>query len=119
MLVASITLFVFRGILMLCESQLLQSRILRTLPHLIDTALLSAGIYLAVITRQYPLVQHWLTMKLGLLIVYILLGTLALKRGRTKEIRTGALIAAICTFGFMITVAYYRDPLGLFYSITL
>jgi uncharacterized membrane protein SirB2 len=49
-----------------------------------------------------------------LLVVYIVLGSIALKRGRTKRIRTVALVAALLTIGFLVTVARTHHPLGLF-----
>lgn len=70
--------FLVRGAWMLAGSPLLQRRWVRTVPHLIDTALLSTAVALAVWSSQYPLAQTWLTAKVLALISYIVLGTIAL-----------------------------------------
>jgi uncharacterized membrane protein SirB2 len=101
--------FLLRGWWMLQGSALLRHRITRVLPHVNDSALLAAGIGLAVITRQYPLVQPWLTAKLAALLLYIGLGTLALKRGRTRSIRVAAFAGALLTFAYMLAVALTRQ----------
>jgi uncharacterized membrane protein SirB2 len=64
--------------------------------------------------QQYPLVHGWLTAKLFALIAYIVLGTLALKRGKTKAQRVTAWIAALLVFGYMLAVARAHDPLPFF-----
>ena len=101
---------VLRGGWMLSDSPLLGHRLTRVLPHVIDTLLLLTGVALAVLTAQYPLVQPWLTAKLLALILYILLGTIALKRGRTKAIRSLALVLALVCFGYILAVAVTRNP---------
>lgn len=82
--------------------------------YAIDTVLLLAAISLAVITGQYPFVDGWLTAKILLLVVYILLGSFALKRGRTRTIRIACWCGAMLVFVFIIGVARMRDPLGWF-----
>ncbi len=80
--------------------------------YAIDTVLLLAAISLAVLTGQYPFVDAWLTTKILLLVVYIILGSYALKRGRTRTIRIVCWFAAMLVFWFIIGVARTRDPLG-------
>jgi uncharacterized membrane protein SirB2 len=77
--------------------------------------LLLSGIGLMLQIQQYPFVQHWLTAKLLALLAYILLGTVAIKRGRSRRIRIQALIAALLSLGYLIAVARTHSPtLGLF-----
>ncbi len=99
-----------RGGWMLGGSPLLGHRLTRILPHVIDTLLLLSGAALAVLTAQYPLVQPWLTAKLLALLVYILLGTIALKRGRTQAVRSLALALALVCFAYILAVALSRSP---------
>ena len=106
----SLTLFVLRGAWMIAASPLLQARWVRIVPHVIDTLLLASGIGLAVLIQQYPLVHGWLTAKLLALILYIGLGTLALKRGKTRGQRVAAWIAALLVFAYMVAVAMAHDP---------
>ncbi|MBS1185872.1 MAG: putative rane protein [Proteobacteria bacterium] len=106
----TLTLFLLRGAWMMMGSALLQARWVRIVPHLNDTLLLASGITLAVLMQQYPLVHGWLTAKLIALIVYIVLGTIALKRGKTRAQRIAAWFAALLVFGYMAAVAVTHDP---------
>ena len=76
--------------------------------------LLTTALMLTTVIHQYPFSTGWVTMKVVLLVVYIVLGSIALKRGRTKRIRTVALVAALLTIGFLVTVARTHHPLGVF-----
>jgi uncharacterized membrane protein SirB2 len=110
----SIALFVLRGGLMLSESPLLRTTVLRYAPHLIDTVLLISALMLTTIIRQYPFVHGWLSLKVLLLVAYIVLGSITLKRGRTHRTRVLAFIAALATVLFLFSVARAHSPLGLF-----
>jgi uncharacterized membrane protein SirB2 len=112
--ILSIALFVVRGGLMLADSPWQRNVVLRYLPHVVDTMLLTTALMLTTVIQQYPFSTGWITMKVVLLVVYIVLGSIALKRGRTKRIRTAALVAALLTIGFLVSVARAHHPLGLF-----
>jgi len=96
----------------LVDSPQLQRRWVRIAPHLIDTVLLASAIGLTLILQQYPFVNDWLTAKVLALIAYILLGGIALRRGPTRAIRAAAWVAALATFGYIVSVALTRHPLG-------
>jgi uncharacterized membrane protein SirB2 len=90
---------------------------LRVTPHLVDTLLLAAGVALALIIRQYPFVNGWLTAKLLALIAYIAVGHVAVRRARTRSGRLGAWLAGIALVAYIFAVALSRDPaLGLLSS---
>ncbi|HSD61333.1 MAG TPA: SirB2 family protein [Burkholderiales bacterium] len=108
--VLSFTLFVLRGLWMISGAPMLQRKWVKVLPHVIDTLLLAAGITAAVMIRQYPFVAEWLTAKVFGLIAYIILGTLALKRGKTRSRRIGYWLAALATFGYIVAVAFAKNP---------
>ena len=63
-----------------------------------------------IVLRQYPFAQDWLTAKLVGLVVYIFLGTIALKRGKTPAIRSAALVAALMVFGWIVMTARAHAP---------
>ncbi|HWR77814.1 MAG TPA: SirB2 family protein [Thiobacillus sp.] len=107
----TLALFVLRGVWMMASSPRLQARWVRIVPHINDSLLLASGISLAVLMQQYPLVHGWLTAKFFALILYIVLGTFALKRGKTKGRRIAAWVAALLVFGYMVAVAITHDPL--------
>lgn len=108
---ASYALFFTRGVWMARESAMLQRRWVKIVPHVVDTALLASAIALAVMIRQYPFVSAWLTAKVLGLLVYIGLGMIALGRGRTRQARIAAWVAAQMVFFYIVAVALTRDPL--------
>jgi uncharacterized membrane protein SirB2 len=114
--ILTIALFLLRGGLMLAESTWQRNVVLRYLPHVVDTVLLTSALMLTTVIHQYPFSTGWVSMKVVLLVVYIVLGSIALKRGRTKSIRVAALVAALATIGFLVTVARAHHPLGVFAS---
>src|SRR3970040_2106485 len=86
--------FAARAALTLAGSPLLGTRFVRVAPHVVDTVLLASAAWLAWQLGQYPFVHGWLTAKLLALLAYIALGTLALRRGRTKALRVAAFAGA-------------------------
>ena len=109
--ILSITGFAARGVLMLRDSRLLQSRFARIAPHVVDSVLLASAGALAWQSGQYPFAQSWLTAKVLALFAYIGLGTIALKRGRTKKVRAIAFAVALATVLYIVAVALARNPL--------
>ncbi len=59
--------------------------------------------------RAVPGTSAWLTAKVIGLIVYILIGTVALRRGPTKAIRMTAWIVAQLVFFYIVAVALTRN----------
>lgn len=49
-----------------------------------------------------------------LLLVYIVLGSFALKRAATQRKRLGYFAAALLNYAFMLTIAWTHQPLGMF-----
>ena len=85
--IASGTLFLLRGIAVQLGARWAMAAPLRYLSYTIDTVLLTAAMMLVTILHQYPFVQAWLTAKVCLLVVYVVLSSYALKRGRTPRMR--------------------------------
>ena len=110
----SIVLFVLRGGLMFMDSKWLQLPLLKYTPHVVDTLLLASAVWLMFLIQQYPIAQSWLTVKIVLLMVYIVLGSFALKRGRSKFQRGIYFVLALTVILFMVSVARAHQPLGWF-----
>ena len=104
--------FAARGLLMLIGSPVLGTRVMRVAPHIVDTLLLASAIWLAWMLRQYPFVHGWLTAKVLGLVAYIVLGAIALRRGRTQGIRVAAFIAASATAFYIVSVALTHEARG-------
>lgn len=111
--VLSITGFVIRGIWLIRSSAWLQHRWVKRLPHVVDTLLLISALILVYQSAQYPFVQHWLTTKVLLLLLYILLGMVALRWGRTRRIRISAWFLAVMVYLDIVVVAITRSSSGI------
>ena len=95
---------------MLKDSVLLQRRWVRITPHIVDTLLLLSGITLIYQYQIYPQQHSWLMGKLIALLLYIVLGSIALKRGKTKSMRLVAWILALVVFSYMLLAAISHHP---------
>lgn len=104
--------FLLRGVWMLRDSPQLQQRWVRIFPHVVDTTLLASALGMMFLSAQYPFVLDWLTAKVTALLAYIVCGALALRRGRTRRIRLVFFLLALTAFGYIVTVALTRNPLG-------
>jgi uncharacterized membrane protein SirB2 len=111
----SIALFATRGGMQLAGWNWRRWHWLRWLPHVNDTLLLSAAVTLALISHQYPLQQPWLTAKVVALVVYVGLGSMALRAGASAPRQRLAYAASLATVAYIVGVAVTRSTsLGLF-----
>lgn len=109
---ASGALFALRGLALHAGGGWATAWPLRYLSYAIDTVLLTAALMLVTILRQYPFVHSWLTAKVALIVVYVVLGSLALRRGHTEAMRLGCWLAALAVYAAIIGVARAHHPLG-------
>lgn len=107
----SITLFILRGIWSFNGSAIMRQRWIKIVPHFVDTVLLASALGLAYTIEQYPFVDAWLTAKFFGLVLHILLGSIAIKHGKTRTIRISAWLAALAVFAYIVMVAMTHDPL--------
>ncbi|MFZ5635911.1 MAG: SirB2 family protein [Pseudomonadota bacterium] len=105
-------LFALRGGCALLGARWPMSLPVRVLSYAIDTALLTAALMLFAILPGGVFVNGWLAVKIALLLVYIVLGSFALKRARTRRAKAGCFLAALAVYAFMYTIARAHDPLG-------
>ncbi|HPT50534.1 MAG TPA: SirB2 family protein [Accumulibacter sp.] len=104
--------FCLRGLWMLTDSPRRRHPAVRILPHIVDTVLLASAVAMALLSGQYPLTADWLTAKVIALLLYIGLGTMALKRGRDKTQRLAFFIGALLCLAYIVSVALSRSALG-------
>ncbi len=110
---ASGSLFLLRGLLLQAGQQrLAMTAPVRYLSYSIDTMLLTAALMLLTILPPAIFANGWLWAKMTLLLVYVVLGTYALKHGRTPRVRLGCYLLALLVFAFMLTIARAHHPLG-------
>lgn len=103
--------FVLRAWWMLRSSPLLQHRITRIAPHVIDTLFLATGIALILQLNLQVLQNHWLLAKFAGLILYVALGAVALRYGRNRRIRLAAFLAALLAFAYVVNTAVSKSPI--------
>ena len=110
-------LFSIRGGAQLLGASWKMAAPLRYLSYTVDTVLLTAALMLATILHQMPFVNGWLTAKVLLLVVYIVLGSYALKRAPTRRARALCWIAALAVYVFIASIARAHHPLGILASV--
>jgi len=108
--VATISGFILRGYWMMTQSPKLQLKFTRIAPHVIDTLFLLSGIVLVSMLHLNAFREPWLLAKFAGLIVYIVLGTLAIKRGSTLQIRVISFVAALAVFAYIVGIALSKSP---------
>ena len=108
------TLFAARGLGVLVGASWPRHPVVRYSSYTIDTALLTAALMLVSILPSALFANHWLTLKLALVVVYIVLGVLAMGRARTPRARLVSYLAAIAVFVTILGVARRHSPLGWF-----
>lgn len=110
---ASGSLFLLRGLLVQAgRPTFAMAAPVRYLSYSIDTTLLTAALMLVTILPGAMFANGWLTTKLILIVAYVVLGTVALKRGRTPRVRTTCYMLALLVFGFVLSIARTHQPLG-------
>ena len=109
---ASGALFALRGAGVLGGLRWPLAAPLRYLSYSIDTTLLTAALMLVAMLPAAVFANHWLTVKLGLLVLYVVLGSFALKRGRSAGVRAICFAAAVAVYIFMFGVARTHQPFG-------
>lgn len=108
--ITSIAGFCLRGYWMTAGSALLDRRMTRIAPHIIDTFFLASGIALVVMLGLNPMQHSWLLAKFTGLFGYIVLGAIALRGGRTLRIRVIAMLAAMAVYAYIVGVAFSKSP---------
>lgn len=112
MVLLSGALFAARGLGVLRGQAWSMHRAVRLASYGIDTLLLGAALGLLWVLGLNPFAVPWLATKITLLLLYIVLGSLALKRARTAAGRRANYLAALLCYGFMLSVALTHSPLG-------
>ena len=113
MVLCSGSLFALRGTAVLAGARWAMAAPLRFLSYAIDTTLLTAALMLVTVLPSAMFANGWLLVKLCLIAVYVVLGSFALKRGRTPAMRMACFFAALLVYGFVLGIARAHHPLGV------
>ena len=106
------SLFALRGLGILMGMRWPRWALVRYLSYTIDTALLTAALMLVTILPAALFGNGWLALKLVLVVVYVVLGVFALRRGRTPRARAICYLAALLTFFWIVGIARMHHPWG-------
>ncbi len=106
---ASVSLFCVRAAGVQAGAAWPMAAAVRRASVLVDVALLTAGGTLWWLLQLRPDRDPWLLAKLMLLVVYIVLGSLALKRARTAAGRRLALAGALASVAAIVSIALAHD----------
>jgi uncharacterized membrane protein SirB2 len=107
---ASVGLFTLRGAGVLAGARWPMHALARRGSAAIDSLLLAAGAALWWLLSLQPLRDAWLGTKLALVVVYIVLGSLALKRAPGRGAKAVAFVAALACVAAAAAVARAHDP---------
>ncbi len=113
LVVLSGALFALRGLGVLAGAHWPLCKSLRVGSVVVDTLLLTAGVSLWLLLQLNPMREHWLGAKLVLLVLYVVLGSWALKRAPTRAARAVFFMAALTVFATMFSIGWARHPMGL------
>lgn len=98
--------FVLRGLLILQASSSAQHRLMKILPHIIDSILFTTGLAMVVSWSLWPSQQPWLATKLLVLLLYIGFGMLMIRWGTTARRRTAGLLGGLCCYLYILGAAW-------------
>lgn len=106
------SLFAVRGAFALAGAEWPRALPVKWLSYAIDTSLLTAAMMLLTILPWAMFANGWLTMKILLLVAYVVLGVLAMRPHRTRRDRALYYAAALLAFAAIYGIARAHHPLG-------
>jgi len=109
--VLTLLMFALRGALVITTNRRLESRLLKTAPHVVDFALLTSAVALCITIHQYPLTHSWLTAKVAGLFAYIGFGMVVMRFAVHRSQRVIAFVGALAAFGYIASVALTKQYL--------
>ncbi|MEE4245620.1 MAG: SirB2 family protein [Kangiellaceae bacterium] len=101
---AFVTLLV-RGFWLITQSAMMQVKLVKILPHVLDTLLIISTVLLVIETKMYPFVVDFVTIKLFLFVAYIVVRVIAFKKAKTKQKQMVFLALSIAILLAMFAVA--------------
>jgi uncharacterized membrane protein SirB2 len=110
-------LFAWRALAVQLRQHWAMSAPVRYLSYSIDTVLLTSALMLMSLSQQFPFIHSWLTVKVSLVVLYIVLGSFALKRAKTQRYRLANASAALLVYGMVVSIARTHSPLGALVSV--
>lgn len=107
--IISLSGFAIRGMLKLSGSGILQNKLVRVLPHIVDTVLLVSAITLVVMSGMYPWLVGWVGVKLIALIAYILAGSIFMRSRQKSAAQYSWFAISLLLAGYIVVVALTKS----------
>lgn len=107
----SLLIFVVRGLWLFMHSSMLDKKLFKIAPHIINTVMLVSGIILAVHLGMKPGEHTWLMAKIIGLVVFIIVGVGAFKVSHPLAQKI-LWIDALVVFAYIVSVAITKSPMG-------
>lgn len=108
--IISLSGFAIRGALKLKNPEILQNKLVRVLPHVVDTFLLVSAITLVVMSGMYPWLVGWVGVKLIALIAYILAGSIFMRAQQKSLAQYSWFAVSLLLAGYIVLVALSKSP---------
>jgi uncharacterized membrane protein SirB2 len=109
--VISVALFTLRFAWLLLNSDKLNRKWVKVLPHIVDTLLLGIGIAMVVKLAINPMEHLWLLEKLLAVLAYIFTGYYTLKLARTRFMQIFGYLGAIGWILLIVKLAITKQPI--------
>lgn len=106
------SIFAMRGALVLAGARWPMALLVKWISYAVDTALLTAALMLLTLLPWAMFANGWLLVKVALVVVYVVLGVFAMRRGHTRRVRAAYYVLALLTFGMIYGIARAHHPLG-------
>ena len=106
----SLSGFVIRGILKLNDPQILQHKLVRVLPHVVDTLLLISALTLVVMSGMYPWLAPWVGVKLVALVAYIIAGSIFMRSESKGLVQSSWFAVSLIIASYIVLVALTKSP---------
>lgn len=108
--IISLSGFAIRGTLKLIDSGLLQNKLVRVLPHVVDTFLLVSAIALVVMSGMYPWLVNWVGVKLLALVAYIVTGSIFMRSRHKGLTQYSWFLVSLLLAAYIVVVALSKSP---------
>lgn len=108
--IISLSGFAIRGTLKLIDSGLLQNKLVRVLPHVVDTFLLVSAIALVVMSGMYPWLVNWVGVKLLALVAYIVTGSIFMRSRHKGLTQYSWFLVSLLLAAYIVVVALTKSP---------
>jgi uncharacterized membrane protein SirB2 len=108
--IVSLSGFVIRGILKLVDAKIIHHKLVKVLPHIVDTLLLISAITLVIMSGMYPWLVSWVAVKLVALVAYIIAGTIFMRSEAKGSVQYSWFMVSVLIAAYIVLVALSKSP---------